>query len=228
MKAKLIRVKPETDNIISFAFEPEEPIERVAGHFLRYVLPHPHMDNRRDDRYFTISSAPFEHFIQITTRFAPQSSSFKKALRQLSLGATIQVDEPQGEFVVTDFKRNYIFVAGGMGITPFRSILAEANHNGQKIKAHVLYGSRDKDILFKDELDDFARHNPDLSIEYITDAKGITADRLTQVVEQVNDPYVYLSGPEPMVESLAVVVKKLGLDIGHIQTDFFTGYDSNS
>lgn len=225
MQATLLRVKPETKDIVSFIFKPEKPIEREAGQFLRYVLPHPNMDDRRDDRWFTLASAPFEGHIQITTRFARSPSSFKQALKKLRIGETVRIDEPQGEFVVTDLTKNYIFVAGGIGITPFRSILAEADHNGQKIKACVLYGNKDKEILFKDELDGFAQRNPDLTIEYITDPGGISISQLERAVKQTDNPYIYLSGPEPMVERLAVLVKRLGLDIGHIQTDFFPGYN---
>lgn len=225
MKAALLRVKPETQDITSFIFEAERPIEREAGQFLRYVLPHPNMDERRDDRWFTVASAPYEGFIQVTTRFARRPSSFKQALKKLRVGETVQIDDPQGEFVVTDLTKNYIFVAGGIGITPFRSILAEADHRGQHIKAHVLYGNKDKEILFKDELDSFAQRNPQLSIEYITDPGGINISQLQRAIKETNNPYIYLSGPEPMVERLAVMVKRLGLDIGHIQTDFFPGYE---
>lgn len=224
MIAKLISKRPETEDIFSFIFEPERPIERAAGQFIRYVLPHPDTDNRGDDRWFTVSNAPFEGTIQITTRFAPRSSSFKRALNSLRIGEALKIDEPQGEFVITDLTKNYIFVAGGIGITPFHSILAEADHNNQKLKARVLYGNRDKEILFKKDLDGFVQRNPGLTIEYIVDQGGITAAQLEHAVRQTDNPYIYLSGPEPMVESLVVLVKRLGVDIGHIQTDFFTGY----
>ncbi|MGF7228601.1 MAG: FAD-dependent oxidoreductase [Candidatus Saccharibacteria bacterium] len=226
MKARLVKIRPETDNITSFILEPEKTVNRKAGQFLRYVLPHSHVDERGNDRYFTVASAPYEKYIQITTRFASQSSSFKQALKQLPIGGEIQVDsEPEGEFVITDFTRNYIFVVGGIGITPIRSILAEADHIGEHIKAHVLYGTDDEPILFKQDLDRFARNNPELHVEYVRDPKKNIERALQGVIKQVDEPYVYITGPEPMVESFAVIVKKMGLNIGHIQTDFFTGYD---
>ncbi len=66
----------------------------------------------------------------------------------LPVGAEIEADGPEGDFVVTDPKRNYIFVAGGIGITPFRSILADADHNGHKLKVHLLYGNHDNRYPF--------------------------------------------------------------------------------
>jgi ferredoxin-NADP reductase len=228
MKAKLIKVSPETEDIASFIFEPERSFERLAGQFLRYVLPHTDMDDRHDDRYFTIASAPYEGYLQITTRFTKNPSSFKQTLRQLAVGAELHIDEQaEGDFVVTHLERNYIFVAGGIGITPFRAILTEAQHNGQKLKAQVLYGNHDKQILFKEELDDLAQQITNLHIDYVVGAGGITTEILKEAIESTDNPYVYLSGPGPMVEALAVTVKKLGLDIGHIQTDFFTGYNNN-
>lgn len=228
MKATLVQVRPETADVTSFIFEPERPLERVAGQFLRYILPHANMDERRDDRYFTIASAPFEKYLQITTRFAKRPSTFKQALQKLAIGAEIQIDnQAEGEFVVTDFGKRYIFVAGGIGITPIRSILADANHNEQKITAQVLYGNHDEQILFKHELDSFAERNSKLNIEYITDREGMSGKLLESAVASTDEPHVYLSGPEPMVEALTLKVKKLGLDIGHIQTDFFTGYESD-
>ena len=65
---------------------------------------------------------------------------------KLRIGAEVDVGEPEGEFVITDPYRNHIFVAGGIGITPFRSILAEADHDAQKLKVHLIYGSRDKTV----------------------------------------------------------------------------------
>jgi ferredoxin-NADP reductase len=225
MNLKLTKIKPETNDVITFIFEPEEPLDWRAGQFLRYVLPHPNTDDRHDDRWFTIAAAPFEEHIQITTRFSPKSSSFKKALRMLPIGAEIEAEGPEGEFVITDPERNYIFVAGGIGITPFRSILAEADHTGQKLKAHLLYGNRDNSIVFKDELDGFTRRNPKLTIDYIVDPDHIDEDRLRQAIQSADNPYIFISGPEPMVEALTVMVKKLGVSGNHIQTDFFPGYD---
>ena len=128
--------------------------------------------------------------------------------------------------MVKDFTKNYIFVAGGIGVTPVRSILAEAEHNAQQLKAQVLYASKEQDILFKKQLDDFCAHNPTLSVTYIKDAEQTLTASLTKVVRSTEDTYVYITGPEPMVEQFTVTTKKLGIDTRHIQTDFFDGYVS--
>ena len=226
MKASLLNAIPESKKITSFIFEPERPVKWKAGQFLRYVLPHSNMDDRGDGRYFTVSSAPYEKYLRITTRFSVPSSTFKKALEDLQIGDEIQIDEPEGEFVVNNVTKNYIFVAGGIGITPVLSILSELDNSKKKIKAHVLYGTSDKRILFKNQLDDFSLRNSDLTVEYILDSKNALEPHLTGAIQNTLEPYVYITGPEPMVEWLTVVAKKAGVDIRHIQTDFFSGYKS--
>ena len=145
---------------------------------------------------------------------------------KLQVGAQVDVAEPEGEFVITDPHDDHIFVAGGIGITPFRSILAEADHGGQRLKVHLIYGSRDNYVVFKDELDGFVARNESPEIDYIVEPERIDTERLKRAIEAVDDPHVYLSGPEPMVEDFAVMAKKLGVGGDHIQTDFFTGYDA--
>ncbi len=224
MKLKLVETKSEVDDIITYIFDPMQPLSWQPGQFLHYLLPHPNADDRHADRWFTIAAAPFEKQVKVTARFPKKMSSFKRAFMALPIGAEIDTDGPEGEFVITDPDRALIFVAGGIGITPFRSILAEADHNGIKLKAHLLYHSNDSAILFQEELQGYAQHNPELQIDFIADPQRIDERRLQQAIEQADNPYMYLSGPEPMVEAFAVMAKKLGVSGDHIQTDFFTGY----
>lgn len=227
MKLKLIKIRPEIGDVTTYILEPTGPLDSKPGQFLHYILPpDPNMDDRHNDRWFTNAAAPFEAHVQITTRIPTSPSSFKRALRMLRVGADIEAEGPEGEFVITDPNRTYIFVAGGIGITPFRSILAEADHNGQNLKIHVLYGNRDNNILFKDELYGFAQRNPELKIDYIVDPKRLDKDHLKPAIASSLNPYIYISGPEPMVEAITLIVKRLGVSGDHIQTDFFPGYDN--
>ena len=103
MKLILVAKRPETEDVMSFLFRSDAPLKWQAGQFLHYSLPHPDVDDRGITRYFTIASAPFEGHVMLTTRFAgKRSSSFKRALRQLPVGAAVDVGEPDGDFVVGD------------------------------------------------------------------------------------------------------------------------------
>jgi ferredoxin-NADP reductase len=124
MKLKLSAKRPESPGVVSFIFQPQKPLKWKAGQFLHYVLNHASTDDRGSDRWFTIASAPYEKHVMITTRFtAKKGSTFKKTLKALKAGDTIEVSDLDGDFVVDDPKKNYVFIAGGIGITPFRSIL---------------------------------------------------------------------------------------------------------
>src|SRR3989344_3471118 len=127
--------KQETKDVMSFKFKTDEPLSWQPGQYLFYTLPNDGPDNRGVTRYFTISSAPFEKIVIITTRISlpagrqvMPSSTFKKSLLNLKIGEKIEASGPDGDFTVENHKKNYIFIAGGIGITPFRSILLDLNH----------------------------------------------------------------------------------------------------
>src|ERR1035437_6534264 len=101
MKAVLTRRHHESDNIISFWFEPEKPMNYLAGQFIEINLPHPSSDDRGVKRWFTLSSSPSDApLVSITTKFNDKSSSFKAALKNLKPGDMVDMSEPMGDFVL--------------------------------------------------------------------------------------------------------------------------------
>lgn len=225
MKLRFVRSEKVVGDVVSFIFEPEQPITWKPGQYMHYVLPHPDEDDRGTERWFTNSAAPFEGHVMISTRINEQGSSFKKALQAMQPGDEIEADGPEGDFTVEDPERNYIFVAGGIGITPFRSILYDAYNKGLKLKVKLLYATRNEDIPFKDELELFAANNPNMSIEYIVDPQVIDNKLLKDRIDELENPIVYISGPKPMVKSFAKDLKELGLSKENIKTDDFPGYE---
>jgi ferredoxin-NADP reductase len=161
----------------------------------------------------------------ITTRLATEKgSSFKRALAALNEGDTIEADGPEGDFVVDNPAASYVFIAGGIGITPFHSILKEADHAGTKLHVTLLYANRDTSIPYREELDAMQKNNPNLTVHYLIDPERIDADKIKQLVPDLQTPRFYLSGPEPMVKSLAEVLAGLGIAADHIKLDDFPGY----
>src|SRR5436305_835670 len=94
--------KLEVSNVYSFVWQPDQPVTWEAGQYLHYILPHPDEDDRGIARWFTISAAPFEKHIMLTTRFdTERSSTFKRALKSLEIGAEVESDDgPMGTFVI--------------------------------------------------------------------------------------------------------------------------------
>lgn len=225
MKFKLISKKTEIPGVESFIFEPSEPLVWKAGQYAHYRLPHEPADDRGVERWFTIASAPFEKQVMITTRVAPEKgSTFKAALEALPVGASIESDYVDGDFTVGDATQEYVFIAGGIGITPFRAILKEADHAGIKLRVTLLYGNRDTQVAFKDELNAWSKNNPNLAIRYLTSPERIDEHTIAELVSDLQTPLFYISGPEPMVKSLGATLEKIGVPAGHIKLDDFPGY----
>jgi ferredoxin-NADP reductase len=225
VKLKLTATKNESRDVVSFIFEPQEPIDWKAGQFLHYVLHHEPTDNRGSDRWFTIASAPFEHHVMITTRLAAEKgSTFKKSLKELKLNDTIEVSDLDGDFILGDPQAEYVFLAGGIGITPFRSILKQAEHEGKQPRVTLLYANRNTDVAYKDEFDAMAKRNPNLTIHYLFHPQRLDESSIKKRVPDLKKPLFYISGPEPMVEGLGKKLKQLGVLEEHIKQDWFPGY----
>ena len=225
MKLKLIAKKAETPGVVSFIFKPGEPLAWKAGQFLHYVLNHAPTDDRGSDRWFTIASAPHEHHVMITTRFAAkQGSTFKSNLKDLKPGDEIEISDLDGDFIVSNAKKHYVFIAGGIGITPFRAILKEAAHTGTFLNVKMLYANRDKDIVYKKELEALAARNPNLKIYYFFSPQRINKTIIKELVPDLKKPLFYVSGPEPMVESVGKMLQEMGVPNKQIKQDWFPGY----
>lgn len=166
--------KNEVLNVATFYFKPDEKISWKAGQYMRYHLEDPNPDERKVDRYFTIASAPHEGLIQLTTRFVPDDgSTFKKDLRHLNTGDTIKAAGPMGSFVVDEPNLNYVFIAGGIGITPYRAILKDLDFKNLPVNITLFYANRENNIIFKEELEEIAGKHSSLKIKYILEPNRI-------------------------------------------------------
>lgn len=217
--------KREAD-VTTFKFRPEQPLMWQAGQYLHYTLPHNNPDDRGTKRWFTIAAPPSGGEVRITTRIVEgqQRSTFKETLHNLKPGDTIEAEPPEGDFVVDDPARTMIFIAGGIGVTPFYAILAEAAAQNQKLHVRVLYANRTDDIVFRNEFAQFQEQNPELKVDYIVQPDQLDDERLKQAVEAEANPLLYISGPEPMVDAIAEQLIKLGVSDENIKRDHFPGY----
>lgn len=225
VKLKLTGKKPETPDVTSFIFIPSEPLSWIPGQFLHYVFHHEPTDDRGSDRWFTNSAAPFENHIRITTRFASdKSSSFKKKLFALKEGKEIEISFIEGDFILDDPSKDYVFIAGGIGITPFRSILAQLNYEKKPINVTLLYSNRDQNVVYRDELEEIAKNSPNFKIHYFFSPEHIDGNKIKELIPNLQKPIFYISGPEPMVDALGEILKKMNIPEEHIKQDWFPGY----
>jgi len=228
MELTLIDKRHETLDTVSFFFKPTSPIFWTPGQFLIYTLEHQNPDVRGKMRFFTISSAPFENHITITTKIDEKTpSSFKKALNGMPIGGKIQAKGPDGDFIIENPLEEYVFIAGGTGITPFRSIIADLAHDKSPINVTLLYAYQNEDIVFKKELDEIANGNPNIKLNYFISPVHIDVESIGKVVSDPKRPFYFISGPNNFVEGLSVVVNRLGIEEKRIKHDYFSGYDND-
>jgi ferredoxin-NADP reductase len=224
---ELIEIRKETEDITSFRLKPLTPgFTWQAGQYLDWQLPHPDADDRGERRWFSIASAPSEGFVQLSCRFASEAgSSLKKHLQTLQIGAQVQAKGPSGEFTAEPDDMPLVLVAGGIGITPFRSILIDRAQAGTLNNITLIYGNKSADnIAFKDELDALSADHSGLKIHYIT-GQYITADLLSELQGGLDDKKFMISGLEKMVAAIEASLIEKGVDKQLVRIDDFGGYD---
>jgi ferredoxin-NADP reductase len=226
LKAELIKKNNESKDIVSFIFKTATVLKWKAGQYIYYKLPHKDPDNRGIIRHFTISSAPYEENIRLTTKFTKdRGSSFKEALLGLRPGDKIEVFAQEGNLIIEDPGSKYIFIAGGIGITPYRAILLDLAHK-RKINDIVLFYGTDRDnIAFKDLLEEVSSKNRGLSIEYVFSPERIDYKLLENKVKDLQDRLLFISGPMMMIKKIRDSLIKGGIEEQKIKADYFSGYD---
>ena len=214
------------DNVWAFRFEADTPISWTPGQFIRIELPHDNPDDEGTKRWFTISSTPHDSYIQITTRVT--STSFKQALAALPIGSTINlVEQPDGDFVWQESEKPLVFIAGGIGITPFYSMLKARGHSGQPVLATLIYNGRTDELPFKVEFEEASRRHPEFKVHYVI-GEQLTTEKLTELVPNISSSQVYISGAESMVEALGKQLEESGLANDNLHQDFFPHYNEES
>lgn len=225
MQLSVINLIEETPDHISIIFEKPSSLEFYPGQYLDIHLPV--TDERSPTRAFTIASAPTEETLRIT--FKKGRSPFKQYFQQIKPSTTITASHPAGTFTL-DESAPAIFIAGGVGITPFRSIIKDRIDHDTQIPITLLYSNSNKHILFKKELDTWNHTYPFLDIQYIiTQEQGrITPEQLKKAVnhqEYSPDNLIfYISGPPLMVNSFHSYLRNFGIDESNIRSDIFDGY----
>jgi ferredoxin-NADP reductase len=207
-----------------------------AGQFVDItLLDPPETDAEGDTRGFSISSAPSEDVIMITTRL--RDTAFKRVLQTSPIGTLVKIEGPFGDLRLHHAARPAVVLTGGIGITPFRSILIETiRSGGLPYPVVVFYANRrPQDAAFLDELRELAAQ--DVNLTFIPTMSGlasgdpwkgerghIDAAMLGRHLDGVTDAIYYLTGPPGMVHGLRNMLVDAGVDEDDIRTEEFSGY----
>jgi len=225
---------PLSHDSIDFAFTPKRPFQYTPGQYMEFTFQHPHTDARGARRYFTLASSPTEPDVHIGIKFYKPSSSFKRELHELTSESRIIAGQLGGDFTLPkDPARKIVFIAGGIGITPFRSMLKYLVDTNEKRDIVLLYAARTPaDIVYQDVFDAAAK-KLGVRVTYLVDAGNttppfrvgrVTPELVRELVPDFADRLFYVSGPHGMVVGASESLKAIGVANRNIKKDFFSGY----
>ncbi len=231
MKLKLIKKVDEARGTKSFFWEPDKPVSFLPGQYLYYTLPKlSYPDPRGSTRHFTVSSSPTEgNILRLTTRIR-QESGYKKTLDELPIGSVIDGEGPQGTLILDESEKgkNHIFLAGGIGITPFRTFIKYNVDNKLQIPMHLIYCNGDPEFVYKTELAKLDKEHDFIKVDFFDtsklghlDEKGIK--KLVPGPNLLTSTY-WLVGPPPFIDAIEIAVEKLRISGNQIRSEKFTGY----
>jgi ferredoxin-NADP reductase len=236
-ESALVDRETVAERTVAFRFEKPADWTYRAGQFIDItLLDPPETDAEGATRGFSISSAPVEDVIMITTRV--RDTAFKRVLSNVPLGTRVRIEGPFGDLRLHHAVRPAAVLTGGIGITPFRSILIEAiRSGGLPYPVVVLYANRrPRDAAFLDELVDLAARDDNLTFIPTMSAPDLPGDQwkgergridepmLARHLAGVTNPIYYLTGPVGMVQGLRAMLVGSGIDEDDIRTEEFTGY----
>src|SRR3989344_2592493 len=222
--SKLIKKEQLTGDTYSFYFTRPSTFEFIPGQYIKMILNIENPDERGISRFFTIASSSTENMFMITTRII--QSSFKKTLAALPIGAEVQMRGPHGTFVLDEQDpRGKVYLAGGIGITPARSMLVYLRDKNLNIPFTLMVSfSNGNEIIFQDELSSLS--NNDRKIIYVvTSEEGrIDEEKIKKNAPDFLSSLFYISGPPGFVDAMEKLVMSLGVSEENIKTEDFPGY----
>lgn len=213
----------EAEGIFSYAFSMPPRFKFQPGQYMEWTIAQNKTDSRGNRRYLTISSSPTEPGLLFTLKRPPKASAFKQKLDELVPGSSILAAHLAGSFTMPkDPNQKLAFMAGGVGITPFRSMVKYLVDSGQKRDAALLYSVNSSAEVSFQKLFDQAKP-AGLKPHYITDGH-IDEARITDLLPDYTERRFYISGPYGFVNSVQTALLKLGVSASAIVTDYFPGY----
>lgn len=234
MIARINRRKEIAKGTLWVQFELEKEISFLPGQFFFIALKDPpYTDKGGNMRHFSIVNSPSQKtIIEMATRIT--ESAFKKSLKELPIGTEVEIYSIMGDFhMPKDQSKHIVFIAGGIGITPFMSMLRHAKETGLNQKITLIYSNRDKEsTVFYEELSQMSQQIKNFKpIFTMTDDKNwkeesrrVDPDFIKDYLPDYKDDYFMFAGPPPMVDAVRKALKILGVKSKNINPETFTGY----
>ena len=223
------------ENTYDYVFESARALSYRPGQYMEWTLAHAHPDNRGNRRYFTLASSPAEPDLRLGLKFYSPASTFKNALSAMKVGDSVVASQLSGEFVLPeDTKRKLAFIAGGIGVTPFRSMILDLLDRGEARDAVLLYSNKTvSEIAYRDIFDRASRElgirtvyalTAEPSVPAWAHGGPIDARLIAESMPDYRERTFYISGPHAMVNAFKKTLRDMGVPRRHIKVDFFPGY----
>lgn len=198
------------------------------------LIDPPETDEEGNTRAFSLVSAPCEDYLAVATRL--RDTAFKRVLSNLPLGADVQFDGAHGDFTLHKTETTpAVFLIGGVGVTPVRSMIKQATHDKTAHHITLLHANRTlADAPFTADFEQLAAENPnfqfvpvitdDIPADWSGERGRIDADMLKKYVSDIAAPIYYLSGPPVMAQAMRHMLVDAGANEDNIRTEEFDGY----
>jgi ferredoxin-NADP reductase len=236
MRARLITVERVADAAAAFWFELDAPFEFQPGQTCDVTLPAAkYHDDKGTSRTFSIASSPSDMpRLLVATRLT--GSAFKRSLEEAAPGTDVEIDGPYGSLTLhRNAARPAVLMAGGIGITPFRSIVKDATERKLPHTLTLFYSNRTAaSTAFLADLERWESENPNFRlVATITEPDGRPWRHATGMVDatflrpRVTDPasaIYYVAGPPAFVGGMRTALDGIGADPDNIRTEEFAGY----
>ena len=222
---------------MAFHFEKPEGFAYKPGQWADFTLINPpETDAEGNTRGFSLASAPYEDDLMVATRM--RDTAFKRVLKNLPLGTELKMEGPGGSFTLHNNKAiPAVFLTGGIGITPMRSIILQAIHDQAERELFIFdSNNRPEDAAFLDELLRPHEKNPHYTfIGTMTQMEKSTRNwqgetgfinkaMLSKYLSDLMLPIFYIAGPQKMVAAMRKALNESGVDDDNIRTEEFSGY----
>jgi ferredoxin-NADP reductase len=234
---RLLKKEDVAEGTMMFTFEKPEGFGFKAGQAIDMTLINPpETDAEGNTRAFSLVSAPFEDFIAVATRM--RDTAFKRSLKNMELNSEVQIESPFGSFTLhNDVSKPAVFLVGGIGITPFFSIVKNASHEKLPHKIYLFYSNRrPEDSAFLKQFENLEKANPNFKLVCTmaeiekskmpwSGEKGfINKNMIEKYVPDLKSPIYYSAGPQQMVAAMRKILSEIGVDDDYIRTEEFSGY----
>jgi ferredoxin-NADP reductase len=234
VRMHLQEIQKISDSVYNYVFQPERVFDFIPGQYMEWTLPGVPYDSRGNRRTLTLASSPTENNVQIGIKYYQPASAYKATLSHMQIGDALYASQLAGNFTLPESSDDKLaFIAGGIGITPFRSMVKYLVDTNQRRDIVILYVVPVADELAY--LNDFETAKA-IGIKFIPivtreecELPGVvnakfTQELLAKLIPDGNSRTFYISGPSSIVDATKRGLQNLQVPSARIKTDHFTGY----